>query len=125
MGALRERAVDVSLALAACVCGGLLVAMIGQILFYIACGLFFMGVAAYTLVQGQMAESRRIKLAWFMCTGITFFLFSYWAFQVVFRPPQVKTSIGCGGVKFVTTDGNGNTVVEHSPWTDTGPRTEL
>ena len=156
-----DRLVDVALLGGALLSFGLLIAIARTLLLYIACGLFFMAVAAYTvtvpllaarlspctdhdvsavlrhrwqLVQGQMAKGRTKRYAWFVCTGAVLFLFSYWALQVVFRPPKVKvtpgtarakanpalttlglnhcsllglsqTSIGCGGVKFVNADG--------------------
>ena len=82
-------------------CFGLLVFLTGHLLFYVACGLFFMGTMAYTLLQGQSAERPAKKLAWFVCTGVVFFLFSYWALQVVFRPPKNQNTQGCGGVQFI------------------------
>lgn len=102
---ITDSLVDVGLLGAAAICAGLLIAIAGHVVFYIFCGLTFMGVAAYTLLRGQMARQRKFKLAWFMATSAVLLLFGYWAMQVVFRPPKMKTDIGCGGVKFVGPDG--------------------
>ena len=91
----------------ALICLGVLIAVMGMMLVHILCGVLFMGVAAYTLVMGQEAESRRKALLWYTCTGAVLFLFSYWALQVVFRAPKVPTTVGCGGVRFVTHEGDG------------------
>ena len=49
----------------ALVCLGVLIAVMGMMLVHILCGVLFMGVAAYTLVMGQEAESRRKALLWY------------------------------------------------------------
>ena len=121
-----DRLVDVALLGGALLSFGLLIAIARTLLLYIACGLFFMAVAAYTvtvpllaarlspctdhdvsavlrhrwqLVQGQMAKGRTKRYAWFVCTGAVLFLFSYWALQVVFRPPKVKVTPGTARAK--------------------------
>ena len=33
--------------------------------------------------------------------GCVLFLFVYWALTVVFRPPDMKETVGCGGVRFI------------------------
>lgn len=104
MATLKERTFEIILILAVLLCGGLLVATLGMVLVHIICGLFIMGVATYTLLCGQEASSRTSRLGWFLCTGVVFFLFGYWALQVVFRPPQLKEGIGCGGVRFITSE---------------------
>jgi len=101
MSQLKDRIVDVALIGGVIVCGGLLVMTLKMMLVHIVCGILFMGVAAYTLLMGQEASSTRGKLAWFVCTGAVLFLFTYWSMQVVFRPPKIPTTVGCGGVKFV------------------------
>ena len=102
---LQARAVDAVLLLAVVFCLVLLVATLQMMLFHIACGIFFMACAAYTLVRGQDAPSRTTRLGWFVCTGGVLFLFSIWALQVVFPAPRIPTTVGCGGVKFVTPSG--------------------
>ncbi len=104
--------VDAALLFAIAVCGGLLIAIAGQVLFHVLCGLFFAAVAAYTLLKAETATRHDRRLAWFACTGAVGLLFCYWALQVVFRPPNIKTTVGCGGVKFVGPDGS---VIEDGP----------
>lgn len=103
---IRDRIVEGLLIVGILVCVGLLVAMLKMMLVHILCGLLFMVVAMYTVMKGQEARVRLHKLLWFVCTGATLFLFSYWALQVVFRPPKIRETIGCGGVRFVDADGN-------------------
>ena len=103
---LRDRIVEGLLIVGILVCVGLLVAMLKMMLVHILCGLLFMVVAMYTVMKGQETRVRLHKLLWFVCTGATLFLFSYWALQVVFRPPKIRETIGCGGVRFVDADGN-------------------
>ena len=103
MGSLKERAVDVMLVVGCLVCVVLLAAMLKMVLVHICCGVLFMGVAAYTMHRGQEAPSRLASLGWYVCTGAVLFLFTYWSLQVVFRPPKVPTTIGCGGVNFINT----------------------
>ena len=86
--------------------GGLLIMIAGEALFHAACGLIFAAVAAYTLVQAQMAVRRDRQYAWLVCTAVVGLLFLYWALQVVFRLPNPKKEIGCGGVKYIDQDGN-------------------
>ena len=105
MSARSSRAVDVALVAGSALCLALLIATLRMMLVHIVSGLLFMGVAAYCLLCGQEAPSRRAQLGWFVCTGATLFLFSYWALQVVFRAPNVPTTVGCGGVKFVDARG--------------------
>ena len=107
MSDLKDRIVEGLLLAGVLACFGLLAAMLRMMLVHILCGLLFMGVAAYTLVRGQEASSRLHKLLWFVCTGGTIFLFSYWALQVVFRAPKIKETIGCGGVRFVNVGEDG------------------
>ena len=102
--AFSEHLCDVVLLLAAALCLVLLIATLQHMLFHIVCGILFMACAAYTLVRGQEAPSRSTRLGWFVCTGGVLFLFSIWALQVVFPAPKVPTTVGCGGVKFVTPD---------------------
>jgi len=94
------RVLDVILLVGAGLCAALLVATLQMILVHICCGILFMGVAAYTLLRGQEAPLRRAQLGWFVCTGAVFVLFCYWSLQVVFRPPNIPTTVGCGGVRF-------------------------
>ena len=75
--------------------------MARDVMIFIVCGLLFMGSAAFTIVQAQFAERSAARLAWFVATGCVLFLFAYWALTVVFRPPDMKETVGCGGVKFV------------------------
>ena len=105
MGALIDRVVDGAMLLGMFGCVALLVVTLKMLLFHILCGLLFMSVAAYTLVRGGEARSKRAKLGWFVSTGAIFFLFAFWAFKVVFPPPNMKESVGCGGVRFVDVDG--------------------
>lgn len=106
----KDRIIEGGLMLGVVVGVGTLAAMLRMIFVHIFCGLFFMSVAAYTMIRGQEAPARGQSLAWFVCTGAVLFLFSYWALQVVFRPPKMKETLGCGGVRFV--DGDGNEVAE-------------
>ena len=101
MSSLKQRAVDVSLVLGCLICVTLLIVMLKMVLVHICCGILFMGVASYTLMRGQEAPSRVASLGWYVCTGAVLFLFTYWALQVVFRPPKVPTTVGCGGVQFI------------------------
>ena len=102
-----DRLYEAVLIFLAVLCLIALVAVMGMMLVHILCGILFMGVAAYTLVMGQEAASRRKALMWYACTGAVLFLFSYWALQVVFRAPKTPTTVGCGGVRFVTHEGEG------------------
>ena len=72
---------------------------------HILSGFFFMGVAAWTLVKGQVARRPVERAGWYIATGATFFLFLYWALTVVFRAPVIPQGVGCGGVKFIHEDG--------------------
>lgn len=110
MSGIKDRIIEYSLMIGIVACIGALALVLRMMLVHILCGILFMGVAGYTLVQGQEARTRAQKLLWFVCTGAVIFLFSYWALQVVFRPPKIKETIGCGGVKFV--DKNGNIISE-------------
>ena len=105
MGSLRDNLTDACMLLVLVVCAALLIFTLKMLLVHILCGLLFMMVAAFTLVKGQEARLTRTKLAWFVCTGAVFFLFVYWALQVVFPAPKEKESMGCGGVRFVDVDG--------------------
>ena len=100
---LKERITEVLLIGGVIVCVALLIAMLRMLLVHILCGILFMAVAAYTLLRGQEAPTRWSQLGWFVCTGAVLLLFTYWALQVVFRPPKIPTTVGCGGVKFVET----------------------
>ena len=101
---LWDYAIDVLLLAAACGCIWLLWMMARDVMIFIVCGLLFMGSAAFTIVQAQFAERSAARLAWFVATGCVLFLFAYWALTVVFRPPDMKETVGCGGVKFVGHD---------------------
>ena len=102
---LKDRLIEGSLLACALLLLGLLGAMLGKLLLHIVCGLVFMGTCMYAVFRGQEARSVRARLAWFVGAGAVFFLFGYWALQVVFREPRPKTSLGCGGVKFIGPDG--------------------
>lgn len=102
----RWSLVDAVLMIAIALTGGLLIMIAGEALFHAACGLIFAAVAAYTLVQAQLAVRRDRQYAWFACTAVVGLLFLYWALQVVFRLPNPKKEIGCGGVKYIDQDGN-------------------
>ena len=102
----RWSLVDAVLMIAIALTGGLLIMIAGEALFHAACGLIFAAVAAYTLVQAQMAVRRDRQYAWLVCTAVVGLLFLYWALQVVFRLPNPKKEIGCGGVKYIDQDGN-------------------
>ena len=97
--------VDASLLMGAVLSFGLLAMMLRMMLVHILCGLLFMGCAGYTMMRGQESQRPLHRWLWFVCTGCVMFLFSYWALQVVFRPPKIKESIGCGGVRFVNERG--------------------
>ena len=102
----RWSLVDAVLMIAIALTGGLLIMIAGEALFHAACGLIFAAVAAYTLVQAQLAVRRDRQYAWFACTAVVGLLFLYWALQVVFRLPNPKKEIGCGGVRYIDQDGN-------------------
>jgi hypothetical protein len=123
---LKDRLMEGVLVVGILMCVGILAAMLRMMLVHILSGLLFMGVAAYTVLRGQEARTGLHRLLWFVSTGLVIFLFSYWALQVVFRPPRMKETIGCGGVRFV--DENGNEVDMNAPVEGEGPgqlRTEL
>ena len=67
--ALKERVADFTLVFAVVLCLGLLASVLKTMLFHIVCGIVFMGCAAFTLVRGQEATTRRARLGWFVCTG--------------------------------------------------------
>merc|ERR1711939_387211 len=120
---IADRMIDLLLLVILVASGGALCYVVGPLILHIVCGLIFMAAGVYTLIKAQAAQRRSIKLAWFFCTGAVLFLFSYWALQVVFRPPRVKvrlrrtgiddhadrsrvsivvdcqTTMGCGGVR--------------------------
>ena len=87
--------------------GGILACLVllymttGPVILHVAFGLCFATVAAYTLVKGQLAASSTERLVWYFCTGATAFLFLYWSFNYVFRPPKNQNTQGCGGVQFI------------------------
>tara|TARA_B110001452_G_scaffold13812_1_gene11383 strand:- start:1160 stop:1552 length:393 start_codon:yes stop_codon:yes gene_type:complete len=97
----KEKMVDLGLILGILLCFGLLVVMAGKVMAYVCIGVLFSTVAAYTVVRGQTAEVTTEKILWFVATGFTVFLFIYWAFTFVFRPPKNQDSVGCGGVQFI------------------------
>ena len=108
----RDRIVDAVLIGTALACAAALYAIAKTVVVYIVCGLAFMSTAAYSLMRASFAESRRSRHAWNAAALATLLLFGYWALTTVFRPPAIKTSIGCGGVKFVNADGM---LVDHDP----------
>ena len=97
----KEKMVDLSLVLGIILCFALLVVTAGKVMIYVAIGVLFSAAAAYTVVRGQMAEVTTEKILWFVATGFTVFLFIYWAFTFVFRPPKNNNTVGCGGVEFI------------------------
>ena len=97
----KEKMVDAGLILGILLCFGLLVVTAGKVMAYVCIGVLFSTVAAYTVVRGQTAEVTTEKILWFVATGFTVFLFIYWAFTFVFRPPKNQNSVGCGGVQFI------------------------
>ena len=102
--AVRHRAVDVALALACLGCCYFLYLTAKDVIVYLVCGLMFMSVAAFSLVQSQlaaMAQKPMHKLGWFACTGGTVLLFIYWALTTVFRAPIIREDVGCGGVQYI------------------------
>ena len=122
----KEKLAEGLLVVGILACVGILAAMLRMMLVHILSGLLFTGVAAYTTLRGQEARTGLHRLLWFVSTGLVIFLFSYWALQVVFRPPKMKEQVGCGGVRFV--DENGNEVDVNAPVEGEGPgqlRTEL
>ena len=122
----KEKVAEGLLVVGILACVGILTAMLRMMLVHIISGLLFMGVAAYTVLRGQEARTGLHRLLWFVSTGLVIFLFSYWALQVVFRPPKMKEQIGCGGVRFV--DENGHEVDVNGRVEGEGPgqlRTEL
>ena len=92
---LKERIADWALIACVVLCVGLLAATLKMVLVHIMCGILFMGVAAYTLARGQEAPTSVARLGWFVSTGAVLFLFTYWALQVVFRAPNIPTTVGC------------------------------
>ena len=97
----KEKMVDACYLLGIIFCLALLVATAGKVMMYVAIGVLFSTVGAYTIVRGQAAEVTTEKILWFVGTGFTVFLFTYWAFTFVFRPPKNQNSVGCGGVQFI------------------------
>ena len=98
---VKDKLIDFALGVGILACLVLLYMTTGPVILHVACGLGFAAVAAYTLVKGQLAASSTERLAWYFCTGATAFLFLYWSFNYVFRPPKNQNTQGCGGVQFI------------------------
>mmetsp|Transcript_29743 Transcript_29743/g.68272 ORF Transcript_29743/g.68272 Transcript_29743/m.68272 type:complete len:124 (+) Transcript_29743:45-416(+) len=92
---------DVLLCLGALACCWVLYHTAGAAVVHVLSGLVLLGAVAWTLVRGQLASKPLHRAGWFIATGGVFFLFMYWAFTVVFRAPNYKEGVGCGGVHFI------------------------
>ena len=104
MPTIKDRCIDIALVLGMLLCLVLLVGTAGFVVLHVFIGIGFTVWAAYTVVRGQDAETTTEKILWFTGTGFTAFLFLYWSFTMVFRPPKNQGTVGCGGVQFINTD---------------------
>jgi hypothetical protein len=98
---IKDRLIDVGLGLGMIFCVVMLGITAGSVMMHVVIGIAFTVWAAYTVVRGQTAVTTTEKMLWFMATGFTAFLFLYWSFTFVFRPPKNQNSVGCGGVQFI------------------------
>ena len=98
---IKDKLVDAALLLGILGCIMLLYLTVGKLMLHIGIGIFFTVVAAWTVVQGQTSERTTEKMLWYLGTGCTAFLFIYWSFTWVFRPPKNQDTVGCGGVQFI------------------------
>ena len=102
--ATKSKLIDASLLLGMLGCLVMLYLIVGKLMLHVGIGIFFTAVAAYTVVQGHTSETTTGKMLWYLGTGCTAFLFIYWSFTHVFRPPKNQDTVGCGGVQFINHD---------------------
>ena len=102
--ATKSKLIDAALLLGMLGCLVMLYLIVGKLMLHVGIGIFFTAVAAYTVVQGHTSETTTGKMLWYLGTGCTAFLFIYWSFTHVFRPPKNQDTVGCGGVQFINHD---------------------
>lgn len=102
--ATKSKLIDAALLLGMLACLVMLYLIVGKLMLHVGIGIFFTAVAAYTVVQAHTSETTTGKMLWYLGTGCTAFLFIYWSFTHVFRPPKNQDTVGCGGVQFINHD---------------------